>query len=114
MQNKQVLQKKIEEIVPVMTGHGIGEKRVLLSMDEHFSCITQIAKTALKAGDIVEKHCHPTMDEHFIFLKGKCKIIIEDEVYNCTAGQYLLLPAATSHRIEVLIDTEMLTIGVVT
>lgn len=81
-------------------------------MDEHLSSITQIAKTSLKAGDIVERHCHPTMDEHFIILSGECKIMVGNDVINCIGGQYLLIPAATCHQIEVLTDTEMLTIGV--
>lgn len=114
MLNKQFYHKTISKIVPVRTGHGIGEKRVLLSYAERLSPITQIAQTHLNAGESVEGHCHPTMDEHFIFLDGECIVTINDSDILCKKGEYLLVPAGVSHQIEVLTDTEMITIGVVT
>lgn len=106
--------KTISDIEPILTGHGVGEKRVLLSMKEFSSAVTQIAQTRLKAGEMVEKHCHPTMDEHFIFLKGECRVIADGETVLCRDGHYLLVPAGVNHEISVLSETEMLTIGVAT
>lgn len=114
MQNKKVLQKTISDIVPTLTGHGVGEKRVLLTQKEHISPITQIAQTHLQAGSDVESHTHETMDEHFIFLYGKCKVKIDKEIFFCEGGQYLFVPAGIIHQIEVLTDTELITIGVAT
>ena len=112
MPSKQVSLKTIAEIEPVLTGHGIGEKRVLLSQKEYSSPITQIAQTCLKAGDIVEGHSHPTMDEHFVFLRGNCEVIVEGQLLSCEGGQYLLMPAGCQHQIKVITDTVMLTVGV--
>lgn len=112
MPSKQVLVKTIADIEPVLTGHGIGEKRVLLSQKEYSSPITQIAHTCLKAGDMVEGHSHPTMDEHFIFLKGKCEVTVGGQTITCREGQYLMIPADSNHQIKVLTDIAMLTVGV--
>lgn len=112
MQNKNVLHKTISDIAPTLTGHGVGEKRVLLSQQDHLSPITQIAETYLKRGIIVEAHSHETMDEHFIFLQGKCMVIVDRESILCEDGQYLLVPAGINHQINVLIDTKLITIGV--
>lgn len=114
MQNKTVLQKSIFDIVPIFTGHGVGEKRVLLSQMEHSSPITQIAQTRLVEGTTVEAHAHVTMDEHFIFLLGKCRVITEGKELLCEGGQYLFIPAGVNHQINVLTDTELITIGVAT
>ncbi len=113
MSNKIVI-KVIADIEPVLTRHGVGEKKVLLSQEEHSSPITQIARTSLLYGQKVEKHMHPTMDEHFIFLKGECILRTEtDEIY-CHEGHYLIIPAGVCHQIEVLSNTEIITIGVAT
>ena len=114
MQNKKVLQKTIADIIPILTGHGVGEKRVLLSQTEHASPITQIAQTHLQAGLVVEAHTHETMDEHFIFLSGKCNVMADGEDVHCEGGQYLFVPVGVNHQIEVLTDTELITIGVAT
>lgn len=112
MPSKQVLQKTIADIEPISTGHGLGEKRVLLSQNEYSSPVTQIAQTSLKAGDIIESHCHPTMDEHFVFQKGRCEIIVEGNLFCCEGGQYLFIPSGRQHQIKVITDTVMLTVGV--
>lgn len=114
MQNKKVLHKTIADIPPILTGHGVGEKRVFLSQKEHTSPITQIAQTHLQVGADVESHRHETMDEHFIFLYGKCRVRIEKKDIFCEGGQYLFVPAGLNHQINVLSDTELITVGVVT
>ncbi len=112
MPNQQPVLKNISEIVPVKTSHGIGEKRVLLSQKEYPSPVTQIAQTGLKAGEVVESHSHPTMDEHFVFLEGKCEVTMDGKTMVCEGGQYLLMPAGTQHRIKVITNTVMLTVGI--
>lgn len=114
MPNKIVVFKDIADIESVLTGHGVGEKKVLLSQKEHSSPITQIAQTRLQFRQIVENHVHPTMDEHFVFLKGECKVRTDVDAIHCYAGQYLMIPAGVYHQIEVLSDTELITIGVTT
>ena len=112
MQNNKVLQKTIFDIAPILTGHGVGEKRVLFSQKEHASPITQIAQTRLVEGTTVEAHTHATMDEHFIFHCGKCRVMADGEEILCEGGQYLFIPAGVNHQINVLSDTELITIGV--
>lgn len=114
MQNKKVLHKSISDISSILTGHGVGKKRVLLSQKEHVSPITQIAQTRLQEGTIVEAHMHATMDEHFIFLRGKCMVATDSEDILCEGGQYLLVPSGVNHQISVLSDTELITVGVAT
>lgn len=114
MQKKKSILKTISDIRSILTGHEVGEKRVLLSQKEYLSPITQIAETHLKEGLVVEAHTHATMDEHFIFFQGKCEIILDEESLLCEAGQYLLVPAGISHYIKVLADTELISIGVAT
>ncbi len=114
MQKKRVLRKTISEIPAILTGHGVGEKRVLLSQNEHTSPITQIARTHLLIGSIVESHIHETMDEHFIFISGRCMVSYNGSDILCEGGQYLLVPAGVNHQINVLSDTELITVGVAT
>mgnify|MGYP002625456332 CR=1 FL=1 len=112
MTNKKLIHKQIAEIVPVLTGHGIGAKKVLISQEELSSPITQIAQTTLRRGDIVVTHKHPTMDEHFIFLEGECELTLNETKICCKGGEYLLIPAGVRHQIEVISDTTMITVGV--
>lgn len=112
MPNKKIVFKDIAGIEPVLTGHGVGEKRVLLSQKDHSSPITQIAQTSLKAGEIVEGHVHPTMDEHFVFLEGECVVTLNGESIRCKKDHYLLIPAGTNHEIKITSNATIITIGV--
>lgn len=112
MQNKTVLHKTISDVAPMQTSHGVGEKRVLFSQKEFSSPITQLAQTRLQKGTVVENHTHATMDEHFIFLRGKCMLKTDGEEIICEEGQYLFVPAGVSHQINVLSDADMITVGV--
>lgn len=106
------LQKILADIVPIKTSHNIGEKRVLFSRLEADTPITQIAITRLNVGDHVENHSHPTMDEHFIIINGKCKIIVDRIEYICDSRSYIYVPSMKEHAVEVLENVELLTIGV--
>jgi quercetin dioxygenase-like cupin family protein len=111
---KEVLLRHIAEIAPVSTSHGVGEKRVVATREEVGNTVTQIARTRLKAGEEVEAHVHPTMDEHFFFLEGECEIMINGVAHHCLAEDYLFIPAGHKHAISVKMDTIMITIGLAT
>lgn len=111
---KEELLKHIAEIAPVSTSHGVGEKRVVATRDDVGNTVTQIARTRLKAGEKVEAHAHPTMDEHFFFLGGECEVIIDGVVRSCKAEDYLFIPAGNQHAFSVKMDTVMITIGLET
>lgn len=66
------MKKKIIDIIPISTTHGVGEKRVLLNSQETSTPLTQIAVTRLKAGEMAKEHLHPTMEEFFLFQKRRC------------------------------------------
>ena len=110
--DKEVVWKHIGEIEPIATSHGVGEKRVIASQAEIGKPVTQIARTVLRAGEKVEKHVHPTMDEHFFFLEGKCSVWVDGSCYPCKGGDYLFVPATKEHEIEVTADTTMITFGI--
>ena len=109
-----MLLRHIAEIAPVSTSHGVGEKRVVATREEVGNTVTQIARTRLKAGEEVEAHVHPTMDEHFFFLEGECEVVIDGEVHRCLGDDYLFIPAGHGHAISVKRDTKMITIGLET
>lgn len=111
LDGNNVLLRHIASIDPIATSHGVGEKRVVATGNEVGAPVTQIARTRLKAGDKVEVHVHPTMDEHFFFLEGECLISIDEVVRCCEAEDYLFIPATHAHAIEVIKDTVMITIG---
>ena len=112
---KEVLLRHIGGIIPTSTSHGVGEKRVIATSEDVGHPITQIACTQLTVGEKVEPHAHPTMDEHFFFLKGESEITIDDRVLHCCkAEDYLYIPAGHRHAIRVITDTEMITIGLET
>ena len=109
---RQIIKKKISDIIPVSTSHHIGLKTVLLSSQETTSSLTQIAVTELCKSDFVDIHVHPTMDEHYYFMEGEGFMIIADEKHICRAGMYLLIPAGYRHSLQACSVMKFITIGV--
>ena len=114
MIEKDVIIRHLSDIAPVSTMHGNGAKRVLVSNNETETLITQVAITELKAGENVEPHFHPTMEEHFIFLEGECETTINGDIVMCSAGTFLKIPANTEHSLHPSTDIRMITIGIAT
>lgn len=109
---RKVINKELSQILPTPTSHNVGEKKVMISLHEISSPITQIARTRLLAGTNVVEHIHPTMEEHFMVLSGECDIIVDGESYLCKEGSYLYVPEKVIHSIYIITDTELITIGV--
>ena len=109
---QKVLWQHIGDILPVATSHGVGEKRVIAKGEDVGCGITQIARTALKAGESVELHTHPTMAEHFFFLSGLCDVMIEGGCCSCKGGDYLFIPSGCCHQLDINEDTVLITIGI--
>ena len=109
---RESILKRICEIAPVATSHGVGNKYILATQEELGKPITQIARTVIRAGEVVEEHIHPTMDEHFFFLEGECSVVINDKIFRCVKNDYLCVTAGSSHKIEVISDVTMITVGV--
>ena len=110
---KKTLLRHISGITPVSTSHGVGDKKVIATSKDVGDTVTQIAQTLLHAGENVEEHIHPTMDEHFFFLDGKCNVIIDGKIMECSKGDYLFIPSGHTHSIEIINNTLMFTIGII-
>jgi len=110
--SKEFLLKHLTDVIPQSTSHGVGVKRVLASPNEVGTPITQIAHTLLKKGEVVEEHFHPTMDEHFYFQSGECKVTIDKKHYVCKSNDYLFVPAGKTHKLEMSSDVSLLTLGI--
>ena len=107
------MKKKIIDIIPISTTHGVGEKRVLLNSQETSTPLTQIAVTRLKAGEMAKEHLHPTMEEFFLFQKGDAIMTVGEEQITCSSGDFISIPANTLHALKAITDIEIITIGCV-
>ena len=105
------MKKKIIDIIPISTTHGVGEKRVLLNSQETSTPLTQIAVTRLKAGEMAKEHLHPTMEEFFLFQKGDAIMTVGEEQITCSSGAFISIPANTPHALKAITDIEIITIG---
>ena len=109
---EKCIERNIQEIEQKPTSHGAGLKQVIIGNDDTESKITQVAKSRLKAGEEVEEHAHPTMDEHFMVLDGNGTIVVEGKSLAMSHGVYIVVPAGFSHKITACEDLELITIGV--
>lgn len=105
------MKKKIIDIIPISTTHGVGEKRVLLNSQETSTPLTQIAVTRLKAGEMAKEHLHSTMEEFFLFQKGDAIMTVGEEQIACSSGDFISIPANTLHALKAITDIEIITIG---
>ena len=105
------MKKKIIDIIPISTTHGVGEKRVLLNSQETSTPLTRIAVTRLKAGEMAKEHLHPTMEEFFLFQKGDAIMTVGEEQITCSSGDFISIPANTLHALKAITDIEIITIG---
>jgi len=110
--SKEFLLKHLIDVTPQSTSHGVGVKRVMATSNEVGTPIIQMAHTLLRKGEVVEEHFHPTMDEHFYFQSGECTVTIDKEHFVCKSNDYLFVPAGITHKLEILSDVSLLTLGI--
>lgn len=103
--------RHLNDIIPIITSHAVGLKKVLLSNAEAESGLTQIALTELKAGEIVKVHVHEDMEEAFFVLEGELEAKINNEISTCKSGCFIFVPKGTSHEIKAITDVRFMTIG---
>ena len=108
------IEKHLTDVLPEPTSHHIGVKQVLLANWETSTAVTQIAKNTLKAGERVEEHVHPTMDEHYLCFSGEGVLWVEDKKIAFTKDTYVLVKAGSRHCLEALSDICFLTMGIAT
>ena len=107
------MKRKLSEITPVTTSHGVGEKRVLLSSNESGCSLTQIAVTDLKAGEVATAHVHPDMQEGFYVLEGELSVVIDGVSQHCQKDEFVFVPCCKSHEMLAVTDCRIMTIGCV-
>lgn len=106
-----MIHKNLSAIIPQLTSHNVGLKRVLVCNDETESAITQIAVTTLRAGEETDRHKHESMEEYFLFVKGKATLTVEDKELNCAKGDFVAVRRGEAHQLKAIDDTELITIG---
>lgn len=105
--------RHLNEIKATTTSHGVGVKRVLLSSNESGCSLTQIAVTALSAGEIAVAHVHPDMHEGFYILEGDLEVSLDEEKTVCGKDDFVYVDKCTSHEMKALTDCRIMTIGCV-
>ena len=105
--------RHLNDIVPRLSSHGVGEKRVLLSSNESGCSLTQIAVTELKAGEVVVAHIHPDMQEGFYLLDGQMEITLDGKKVSVSPDDFIYVKRCTSHEMKALTDVRIMTIGCV-
>ncbi len=105
--------RKLSDIHPIPTSHGVGQKRVLLSSSESGCSLTQIAVTELKQGEIATAHVHPDMQEAFYVIEGQLEINLDGQKTTCQKDTFVYVDKCTSHEIKALTDSRLMTIGCV-
>jgi len=105
--------RRLTDIAPVITSHGVGQKRVLLSSNESGCSLTQIAVTELKAGEIAAAHVHPDMQEGFYVLDGELEVELDGKKTTCSKDTFVYVEKCTSHEMHALTDSRIMTIGCV-
>lgn len=113
MTRQPIIIRNIEELPAQPTSHATGTKKIILNKEDIDSSVTQIARSTLYAGEVVESHVHKTMDEHFLFIDGYCDITISGMTYECFPSTYVFIPAGFAHLIRSKTQVEMITIGIV-
>lgn len=103
--------KSIKDIECVVSQHGCGKKKVLLSAEETTSNITQVAVIYLDAGEEGQEHMHWKIEEGFYVLKGELELILDGKSICMLKGDYMHLPMAAKHNLKAITDVELLTIG---
>ena len=105
--------RNLNDISPILTSHGVGQKRVLLSSSEAGCSLTQIAVTTLKEGEIAIAHIHPDMQEAFYVLEGEMEVVLDGKHTICNKDTFVYVEKCTSHEIKAITDCRIMTIGCV-
>lgn len=105
------MKRKLNDIIPIVTSHKVGMKRVLLAYNESECPITQIAITDLREGEVAEAHVHEDMQEGFYVLSGELDIVLDGEVDHCKAENFVYVKCGTSHELKAITDVRVMTIG---
>ena len=96
--NQKVFQS-LDDIAPVVTAHGKGEKFIFLAQQDTQTALTQFAYGRLMPGEDIQQHLHPTMEEYFYFIDGEGEYLINDVAYRISPGSFFCIAANTLHAL---------------
>jgi quercetin dioxygenase-like cupin family protein len=94
------IQVSVDTISPVHTAHQAGSKKVLAGEFQFPVIIKQVAVGRLLAGDRIEAHTHPDMDEYYFFLKGNGTMRVDESTYELKAGTFIIVTAGSEHELS--------------
>lgn len=106
--------QSLEELTNINLNHNTGQKRVFLQNGDTPTNITQVAFAYIQAGNSIENHIHPTMEEHFYIVKGDGVFVINNQHSQFTPQTFIRIPANTSHSILAQTDLEFIYWGIAT
>src|SRR3954451_13500904 len=92
--------KKLSDLEGQETAHAVGQKFVFLKGNDTPTAVTQVAYGTMESGEVVELHVHPTMEEYFYFVEGAATYTVAGQLYPCTAGTFIRIPANTLHGLR--------------
>lgn len=58
-----------------------------------------VAQITLASGKASRPHYHPVAEESYYILKGKARVVINDEVSYCEKGDTIAIPSGVVHQI---------------
>jgi mannose-6-phosphate isomerase-like protein (cupin superfamily) len=79
-------------------------------MDRSISPVVQqsLAEARLEAGGITERHYHRLSEEIYHIIRGRGAMEINGEIQEVGAGDSILIPAGSWHRIQAIESLEFL------
>jgi mannose-6-phosphate isomerase-like protein (cupin superfamily) len=96
----QKVYQLLNDITPVVTAHGKGEKFIFLTKQDAQTKVTQFAYGKLLPGENCAGHFHPTMEEFFYFINGEGEYTIDGVVYNIQPNTFFRIPVNTLHALR--------------
>lgn len=105
--------RHLSDISPTSTSYDAGLKQVLLSANESGCSITQIAVMHFRAGDVMNAHVHPDLQDNFYILSGTLLVTLDGVESVCTAQDFIHVPHGVVYELQAQTDVDVLTCGCV-
>lgn len=108
-----MIKRNLYQLEELSLNHGVkGIKKVMFSYKDMDNPCRQFSFAKFSAGDHCDVHTHPTIDEHFLWIKGSGYFIVGGERIEYNEGDYFYIPAGTPHEYTVIEGSECYSIGV--
>lgn len=107
-----MIHRSFDQLPWLPLNHDSGDKKVLFSYQDKETPCHQISHARFRTGDHCEAHLHPTLDEHFYWLSGAGRFVIQGKETGFKAGDYIYVPAGAEHEIHISADAECVCIGI--